>query len=87
MAAGLGLSLRTLQRRLEAEGSDFSALVENARRDLAVRYMASPGRSLTEVSEMLGYARLSSFTRWFASAFGVPPSKWRHTTDLPTKDP
>ncbi len=77
VAHGLGLNARTMQRRLEAEGEEFSALVDRVRRDLAVRYLANPTYSLAQVARMLGYGQHSSFTRWFAAAFGAPPAAWR----------
>jgi len=77
VAAALGLGLRTLQRRLASEETVFSTLIAGVRRELAERYLASPGYSLTRVAEMLGYGQLSSFTRWFGDEFGVSPTDWR----------
>ncbi len=77
VAETLGVSVRRLQRQLAAEQTEFQRLLASVRRDLAVRYISSGRLSLTEVAEMLGYNRLSSFTRWFAAEFGVPPSEWR----------
>jgi AraC-like DNA-binding protein len=77
VAAGLGINLRTLQRQLAAERTEFSALLAEVRRELAERYLASPTRSLTQIAEMLGFGRLSSFTRWFVAEFGEPPSARR----------
>jgi AraC-like DNA-binding protein len=77
VAQGLGLNPRTLQRRLAAEGEEFSQLVDRVRRDLAIRYIANPAYSLAQIARMLGYGQHSSFTRWFATAFGAPPAAWR----------
>lgn len=77
VAQSLGLNVRTLQRRLEAESEAFSDLVNGVRRDLVVRYLESRTYSLTRIAEMLGYGQLSSFTRWFIGQFGVSPSQWR----------
>lgn len=77
IAESMGVNLRTLQRRLEAEGSEFSDLVTGVRRDLAARYLANPRLSLTEIAATLGYGRLSSFTRWFTDQFGSSPTAWR----------
>ena len=77
VAQDLGMNTRTMQRRLAAEGEEFTALVDRVRRDLAVRYLASPGYSLAQVARMLGYGQHSSFTRWFAAEFGASPSAWR----------
>ncbi|HWF78353.1 MAG TPA: AraC family transcriptional regulator [Caulobacteraceae bacterium] len=77
VAQGVGLNPRTLQRRLAAEGEEFSLLVDRVRRDLAIRYIANPAYSLAQIARMLGYGQHSSFTRWFATAFGAPPAAWR----------
>jgi AraC-like DNA-binding protein len=77
VAARLGLSERTLQRRLAEEDADFSTLLNDVRRDYALRYLANLRLPVAEVAAMLGYGRETSFTRWFASQFGVTPSVWR----------
>ncbi len=83
VAQGLGLHPRTLQRRLAAEGEEFSQLVDRVRRDLAVRYVANPAYSLAQIARMLGYGQHSSFTRWFAAEFGAPPAAWRQQNGPP----
>jgi AraC-like DNA-binding protein len=77
VAQGLGMHARTLQRRLAAEGEEFSELVGRVRRELAVRYVANSAYSLAQIARMLGYGQHSSFTRWFAGEFGMPPAAWR----------
>jgi AraC-like DNA-binding protein len=77
VAAKLGLNERTLQRRLIAEGADFRGLLEEVRRELTLRYLANDALPLTRVAGMVGYSQLSSFSRWFAEAFGTAPSAWR----------
>ena len=76
VAHGLGMNVRTLQRRLTAEGVLFSQLLNAARRELSQRYLAGRNMSATDISRLLGYDQPSSFTRWFAAEFGAPPSKW-----------
>jgi AraC-like DNA-binding protein len=76
-AAQLGTSPRSLQRRLGAEGRSFADVLEDVRRDLATGYLASSGRPVIEVATMLGYGSHSSFSRWFAGAFGMSPRAWR----------
>lgn len=77
VAAQIGLSPRGLQRRLEEEGHQFNALLNNVRSELATAYLASSARPITSVAGLLGYSSPSSFTRWFAGAYGVPPQEWR----------
>lgn len=77
VAQGLGMNVRTLQRRLEATATVFSDLVNEVRRELVIRYLANPGYSLARIAELLGYTMPSSFTRWFCAQFGKSPSRWR----------
>lgn len=77
VAARLGLSDRTMQRHLARDGVEFVALLGQIRRDHAVRHLANGKLPLSEVAELLGYARESSFARWFSGEFGLAPSAWR----------
>lgn len=78
VADHLGLHPRMLQRLLEKEGATFAALLNEIRRELAVRYLATSNHSVTDVGLLLGYATLSSFSRWFAIEFGKSPAAWRN---------
>lgn len=80
VAASLGLNERTLQRRLAAEDADFSRLLQDIRRGLAVRYVANADLPLSRIAGLVGYARQSSFNRWFADEFGASPTGWRRKT-------
>jgi len=77
LGANLGLHPRALQRQLEREGRSFAVLLNEVRRELALRYLASPANSVGSVAQMTGYATLSSFSRWFAAEFGMSPAQWR----------
>lgn len=77
VASQLGLSSRSLQRRLDDEGLQFGELLSGVREELATAYLANSSRSVTSVAALLGYSSPSSFTRWFAGTFGVSPQVWR----------
>ena len=77
MAVLLGVSERTLQRRLTELGRSFSDVVEDFRREEAARLLASPGMHLVEVAGRLGYAEQTSFTRAFRRWTGTTPGAWR----------
>lgn len=77
VAGSLGMNTRTLQRRLAEQGEEFSDVVNSVRRELAERYLSNRSHSMTQIAEMLGYAQLSSYTRWFAGEFGISPLAWR----------
>lgn len=76
-ADNLGLHSRTLQRLLEKEGRAFAAILNEVRRELALRYLSSSAHSVAQVAQMTGYASPSSFTRWFVAEFGASPAAWR----------
>jgi AraC-like DNA-binding protein len=69
----LGMSVRTLQRRLDDHGVAFRDLVQDIRCELAQRYLADRGASLTEVAFLLGYSELSTFDRAFRRWTGSTP--------------
>lgn len=72
-AASLGLTVRTLQRLLDADGTSFSDLLKAARMQLATQYLANPRMRITDVAEMLGYNSIGAFTRWYSQTFGQSP--------------
>jgi AraC-like DNA-binding protein len=84
IAKWLGINVRTLQRRLDAEGEEFSSLLNGVRRELATRYLANSALSMIEVARLLGYSQASSFSRWFAAEFGTSPTKWSARSQLTT---
>lgn len=77
VARRAGASPRTLQRRLEAEGTTFAAEVEHVRRARAEAFLRAPDVSIAEVSWLLGFAEQSAFTRAFRRWTGIAPTAWR----------
>jgi len=76
MAEQLGLSTRTLQRRLAEDGVVFRDLLDAYRQEEAIRLMRSGDQLLIEVARTLGYDEQSSFTRAFKRWTGKSPSAW-----------
>jgi AraC-like DNA-binding protein len=77
LASRLVMHPRTLHRYLAREGETCSSIVDAVRGDLARRYVEDQGRSLSEVSDLLGFSALSSFSRWFRTRFSCSPMSWR----------
>jgi AraC-like DNA-binding protein len=73
----LHISSRTLQRRLQDEGSSFQRVLEEARRQLARQYLNNSILELNEAAYLLGYEDSNSFVRAFRTWEGVPPARWR----------
>jgi AraC-like DNA-binding protein len=79
IAKEMGMSERTLQRRLQAEGSSFNELLEQARRTIACSYLADRKLAAYEVSFLLGYAEPATFFRAFKRWTGKTPQQYRAT--------
>lgn len=77
VAKQLGMSDRTLQRRITGEGTTFRDLLADARRDLGRRLLSDPATDIDEVACLLGYQDTTSFYRAFRAWEGVPPNRWR----------
>ena len=77
IAAALNMSLRTFQRRLNDRNTVYRELLESVRRDLALKYIATPRLSITEISYLLGFSEPSSFARTFRRWTGKSPSQQR----------
>jgi AraC-like DNA-binding protein len=77
MAEALGLSERTLQRRIAEAGTSFRQLLEDARQELGRDMLASGINGTDEIAYLLGYQDTSSFYRAFREWEGVTPSQWR----------
>lgn len=77
IAAALKLSDRTLQRRLQAEGTSFQQLLDDTRRELAQEYLRKHRNSLSEVAALLGFVDQSNLFRACKRWFGVSPGRYR----------
>jgi AraC-like DNA-binding protein len=77
IADALHISSRTLQRRLQEEGSSFQRVLEDARHQLARSFLNNSVLELNEAAYLLGYEDGNSFVRAFRGWEGVPPATWR----------
>ena len=73
----LGMTVRTLQRRLDEDGSQFTDLLDRVRVREANRYLAQRRLRLTDVADLLGYSSLSAFSNWYRGRFDETPSEAR----------
>jgi AraC-like DNA-binding protein len=78
-ARALGMSTRTLQRRLRARGIVYAGLVDEVRRYLSSKYLAEGNLSLGEIAYLLGYSESSAFNRAYRRWTGRTPSADRRS--------
>lgn len=77
VASALSISPRTLQRRLEGEGTLFADVVERYRKQLAHDALAHTQMSITEIAYSVGFSELSNFSRKCYQWFGASPMTYR----------
>lgn len=77
IAQQLGMSKRTLQRKLQAEGSGFQTVLSETRRMLANYYISTTELPMFEVAYLLGYNDASSFFRAYKDWTGKTPNESR----------
>ncbi|MCH9680401.1 MAG: AraC family transcriptional regulator [Deltaproteobacteria bacterium] len=81
VARALGMSPRTLQRRLDQLDTSFGRLLEHVRHERALQLLTVPQLSVGEVAFMLGYTNPRPFYRSFRRWTGRTPSQWRADQD------
>jgi AraC-like DNA-binding protein len=79
VAEQLTLTPRTLQRKLQELGTSHNELLDQMRRQLAMRYLREDHMAICEVAYLLGFSESSSFHRAFKRWTGVTPKEFRST--------
>ncbi len=78
VAEHLGMTSRTLQRRLSQEGVSYQALLDEVRQAMAEDLLANTALGIPEIGERLGYSESTSFHRKFKAATGMTPGAFRN---------
>ncbi len=77
VAAALGTSVRSLQRRLRDQGFSYVTILNETRRQLGTAYLLEERYSVTEIAFQLGFDDASAFARAFRRWTGLSPSEYR----------
>jgi AraC-like DNA-binding protein len=77
VAKSLGMSARTLQRRLGEIGTTYQDLLNEVRRQSARRLLATTDLVIGEVAFLLGFEEVNSFSRAFRGWEATTPARWR----------
>jgi AraC-like DNA-binding protein len=84
VARQLRMSARTLGRRLEREGTTFSAVLDQLRKELALGYVGNHGIAFTDIAFRLGFSHVEAFHRAFKRWTGQTPLTYRRARLPPT---
>ena len=76
-AAELNMSVRTLIRRLQVQGTSFQTLRDAERRDRAVALLSRSNLTVTAIARSLGFSDTANFSRAFKRWLDVPPARYR----------
>ncbi len=79
IASQLGMSSRTLSRRLKAEGGGFEQVLDGLRHRLAIQYLTERKASVNETARLLGYSEHAAFSRAFKRWTGKLPGSLRRS--------
>ena len=83
VAALLNVHERTLNRRLQAEGTSFSQLRDGVLHTMAMQMLGASSMPLADVAMALGYSEASAFIRAFTRWSGQTPDRWRRQNGRP----
>lgn len=77
VARELGMSERTLQRRITGQGTSYRGLLDEARKELGRHLLSNDQNGVDEIAFLLGFQDTGSFYRAFRGWEGVTPAQWR----------
>ena len=77
VARELGMSERSLQRRITEQGTSYRGLLDQARQELGRHLLSDRQNGIDEIAFLLGFQDTSSFYRAFRGWEGVTPAQWR----------
>jgi AraC-like DNA-binding protein len=86
VAKALFIHPRTMQRRLNEDGTSFEDIKEEVRRELALRYLSQPNLSMSQITRLLGYGEQSTFGRSCRRWFGRSPREMRERLEAESHD-
>ncbi|MFM0552991.1 AraC family transcriptional regulator ligand-binding domain-containing protein [Paraburkholderia sediminicola] len=87
VASTLCMSARTLRRRLDTMNTSYSQLLDDVRKTMAIRYIASTSLTTEIIAEKLGYSDAANFSHAFKRWTGQAPRQYRAMSNHPIDEP
>jgi AraC-like DNA-binding protein len=78
VAQDLNMSARTLRRKLREENSSFRQVVDELRRNTAIRYLRETDLTVEDIAESLGFSDAASFRQAFRRWTKAAPYEFKH---------
>jgi AraC-like DNA-binding protein len=78
VAQNLSMSARTLRRKLREENSSFRQVVDELRRDVAIRYLRETDLPVKDIAESLGFSDAANFRQAFRRWTKAAPYEFKH---------
>ncbi|QCR24454.1 AraC family transcriptional regulator [Pontibacter sp. SGAir0037] len=83
VSRNLALSIRSLQAKLQEEGTSYQAQLDEVRKELAIRHLKSGMHTVSDVAYLLGFSEPSAFSHSFKKWTGLPPQLYRQQVLIP----
>lgn len=80
VAGNLGMTSRTLQRKLSQEDTSYQQLLDDVRQDMAEDYLSRTTLPIPDIALRLGFSETTSFHRIFKRRVGMTPGEYRQKT-------
>jgi AraC-like DNA-binding protein len=77
VAKQIATTVRTLNRKLHAEGTSFTQILDDVRCNLASEYLRSTKLSIEEIAELVGFSEATNFRHAFRRWTGSTPARYR----------
>ncbi len=77
IARNLAVSVRSLQSKLKEEGATYQVLLDEVRKEIALKYLQDNQNTISDIAYLLGFAEPSVFSRSFKKWTGLPPMQYR----------
>ncbi len=77
VSRNLALSVRSLQAKLRDENTNYQLILDDVRKELALRHLKSGQHTVADVAYLLGFSEPSAFSRSFKKWTGLPPQLYR----------
>ncbi|MFD3003630.1 AraC family transcriptional regulator [Pontibacter toksunensis] len=79
VSRNLAMSVRSLQSKLKEEGVTYQALLDEVRKEIAVKHLQDNQNTISDIAYLLGFAEPSVFSRSFKKWTGMPPAVYRQS--------